>query len=69
VDARLRPATATGDDDACEVVLYLTLHDAVRRSGETAWMLADMSPAWCLWSAPSTKVAGLRRVRAARVRG
>ena len=28
-------ATATGDGDAFEVVLYLTLHDELRRSGET----------------------------------
>ena len=35
-------ATATGDGDAYEVVLYLTLHDAVRRARETARTLADV---------------------------
>ena len=35
-------ATATGDGDSCEVVLYLTLHDAVRRPRETAGTLADV---------------------------
>ena len=35
-------ATATGDGDTYEVVLYLTLHDAVRRARETARTLADV---------------------------
>jgi FAD/FMN-containing dehydrogenase len=35
-------ATATGDGDAYEVVLYVTLHDALRRAAETARTLADM---------------------------
>ena len=35
-------ATATGDGDAYEVVLYLTLHDAVRRARETARTLANV---------------------------
>ncbi len=35
-------ATATGDGDSYEVVLYLTLHDAVRRAGETAATLTDI---------------------------
>jgi len=35
-------ATATGDGDTYEVVLYLTLHDAVRRAGETTRTLADV---------------------------
>ena len=35
-------ATATGDGDSHEVVLYLTLHDAVRRAHETATTLADV---------------------------
>jgi tetratricopeptide (TPR) repeat protein len=35
-------ATATGDGDSYEVVLYLTLHDAVRRARETARTLADV---------------------------
>ena len=35
-------ATATGDGDAYEVVLYLALHDAVRRARETARTLADV---------------------------
>ncbi|MDQ6775882.1 MAG: SEC-C metal-binding domain-containing protein [Actinomycetota bacterium] len=35
-------ATATGDGDSYEVVLYLMLHDAVRRARETARTLADV---------------------------
>jgi len=35
-------ATANGDGDSYEVVLYLTLHDAVRRARETARTLADV---------------------------
>jgi hypothetical protein len=35
-------ATATGDGDSYEVVLYLTLHDAVRRARETARTIADV---------------------------
>jgi tetratricopeptide (TPR) repeat protein len=35
-------ATATGDGDTYEVVLYLTLHDAVRHARETARTLADV---------------------------
>ena len=35
-------ATATGDGDSCEVVLYVALHDLLRLSGETARMLADV---------------------------
>jgi SEC-C motif len=35
-------ATATGDGDTYEVVLHLTLHDALRRAGETARTLADV---------------------------
>jgi FAD/FMN-containing dehydrogenase len=35
-------ATATGDGDTYEVVLYLTLHDALRRARETARTLADV---------------------------
>jgi hypothetical protein len=35
-------ATATGDGDSYEVVLYLTLHDAVRRARETTRTLADV---------------------------
>jgi hypothetical protein len=35
-------ATATGDGDSYEVVLYLTLHDAVRQARETATTLADV---------------------------
>jgi hypothetical protein len=35
-------ATATGDGDSYEVVLYLTLHDAVRRAHETATTLAGV---------------------------
>ena len=35
-------ATATGDGDAYEVVLYLTLHDAVREAREAARTLADV---------------------------
>ena len=35
-------ATATGDGDAYEVVLYLTLHDAMRRARETGQTLADV---------------------------
>ena len=35
-------ATATGDGDTYEVVLYLTLHDAMRRARETARTLADV---------------------------
>jgi tetratricopeptide (TPR) repeat protein len=35
-------ATATGDGDSYEVVLYLTLHDAVRRARGTARTLADV---------------------------
>jgi hypothetical protein len=35
-------ATATGDGDSYEVVLYLTLHDAVRRARESATALADV---------------------------
>jgi hypothetical protein len=35
-------ATATGDGDSYEVVLYLTLHDAERRARETGRTLADV---------------------------
>jgi tetratricopeptide (TPR) repeat protein len=35
-------ATATGDGDSYEVVLYVTLHDALRRARETAGTLADV---------------------------
>jgi hypothetical protein len=35
-------ATATGDGDAYEVVLYLTLHDAMRRAREPGQTLADV---------------------------
>jgi hypothetical protein len=35
-------ATATGDGDSYEVVLYLTLHDAVCQARETARTLADV---------------------------
>ncbi len=35
-------ATATGDGDSYEVVLYVTLHDAMRRARETARTLADV---------------------------
>jgi hypothetical protein len=35
-------ATATGDGDSYEVVLYLTLHDAVRRAHETSTTLAHV---------------------------
>lgn len=35
-------ATATGDGDSYEVVLYLTLHDAMRRARETAGTLAEV---------------------------
>jgi tetratricopeptide (TPR) repeat protein len=35
-------ATATGDGDSYEVVLYLTLHDAVRQARDATTMLADV---------------------------
>ncbi len=35
-------ATATGDGDAYEVVLYLVLHDGMRRARETGQTLADV---------------------------
>jgi hypothetical protein len=35
-------ATATGDGDSYEVVLYLMLHDAERRARDTAGTIADV---------------------------